>query len=272
VGEKLKYLSTTRTILVERKGKDKQEVPSFLKFVLCSNEVRKAVFIAKDEIRFWVMRLTPWDDDEGKIEGDDETRNYSEFIEEEVPAFLFDLQKRYNAGKMFVPQRENNSRMWFDPKRIYNDDLATMMAGTASNFEGSLLTFLEEMFKDTGAKTLELDTNYIKNNVPDAGNKDLNYIRNLLNDMPGVKKYTGEHPKGVRFPRRITEIDKAKGAQDEVGTVYWDKDRTMCRPWTFDAAYFLSPSDYEALCNRNRKENSAAAQEPKPDTQTEVPF
>lgn len=257
VGEKLKYLSTTRTILVERKGKDKQEVPSFLKFVLCSNEVRKAVFIAKDEIRFWVMRLTPWDDDEGKIEGDDETRNYSEFIEEEVPAFLFDLQKRYNAGKMFVPQRENNSRMWFDPKRIYNDDLATMMSGTASNFEGSLMVFLEEMFKDTGRLKLEFTVEYIKKYVPDAQGKDHMYIRNLLSDMPGVTKSKDSHR--VRFPFRITEYDVQQGSDKPVGSVYWGKENDMARPYCFDAAYFLTPSDYEAIKNRATKQDSAAA-------------
>ena len=274
VGEKLKYLSTTRTILVERKGKDKQEVPSFLKFVLCSNEVRKAVFIAKDEIRFWVMRLSPWDEESGRIEGDDETKNYSEFIEEEVPAFLFFLQKRFNSGKMFVPQRENSSRMWFDPKRIYNDDLATMMAGTASNFEGSLLSFLEEMFKDTGALKLEFDTEYIQKYVPDAARKDQQYIRNLLSDMPGVTK--SKESKRVRMPKRITENDKLAGAKDDIGTVYWDKESKQCRPFIFDAEYFVTPSDLLEIKSRRVKSDAAAATqsqtEQPSDGQTEVPF
>lgn len=271
VGEKLKYLSTTRTILVERKGKDKQEVPSFLKFVLCSNEVRKAVFIAKDEIRFWVMRLTPWPEDGERIEGDDETKNYSEFIEEEVPAFLYFLQKRFNSKQMFVPQRENNSRMWFDPKRIYNDDLATMMAGTASNFEGSLMSFLEEMFKDTGAMTLEFDTDYIQKYVPDAARKDQQYIRNLLSDMPGVTKSKDSHK--VRFAMRITEEDKRNGAKDDVGTFYWAREAKQCRPFVFNAEYFVSPADLNEMKQRKVKSDSAAAQaEHNKDTQTDVPF
>lgn len=273
VGEKLKYLSTTQTILVERKGKDKQEVPSFLKFVLCSNEVRKAVFIAKDEIRFWVMRLSPWADDNGLMEGDDPTKKYSEYIEEEVPAFIFFLQERFNSKQMFVKEREGSSRMWFDPKRIYNDDLAKMMNGTASNFEGSLMTFLEEMFKDTGAMTLEFDTDYIQKYVPDAARKDQNYIRTLLSDMPGVTKSPDSHR--VRFPMRLTEADKLAGAEGDIGSVYWCKDGKQCRPFIFNAEYFVSPQDLEEMKSRKVKTDSAAAQAQatkKDDSQTEVQF
>ena len=273
VGEKLKYLSTTQTILVERKGKDKQEVPSFLKFVLCSNEVRKAVFIAKDEIRFWVMRLSPWASDNGLLEGDDPTKKYSEYIEEEVPAFLYFLQKRFNSKQMFVQEREGSSRMWFDPKRIMNDDLATMMAGTASNFEGSLIEFLGEMFRDTGAMKLEFDTEYIQKYVPDAARKDQQYIRNLLSDMPGVTKSPDSHR--VRFAMRITEADKANGSKEDIGTVYWSRESKQCRPFIFSAEYFVTPSDLEEMKKRRAKPDSAAAQAPaskQEDSQTEVPF
>lgn len=163
--------------------------------------------------------------------------------------------------------------MWFDPKRIYNDDLAKMMNGTASNFEGSLMTFLEEMFKDTGAMTLEFDTDYIQKYVPDAARKDQNYIRTLLSDMPGVTKSPDSHR--VRFPMRLTEADKLAGAEGDIGSVYWCKDGKQCRPFIFNAEYFVSPQDLEEMKSRKVKTDSAAAQAQatkKDDSQTEVPF
>jgi hypothetical protein len=219
------------------------------------------------------MRLSPWASDNGLLEGDDPTKKYSEYIEEEVPAFLYFLQKRFNSKQMFVQEREGSSRMWFDPKRIMNDDLATMMAGTASNFEGSLIEFLGEMFRDTGAMKLEFDTEYIQKYVPDAARKDQQYIRNLLSDMPGVTKSPDSHR--VRFAMRITETDKANGSKADIGSVYWSHESKQCRPFIFSAEYFVTPSDLEEMKKRRAKPDSAAAQSPatkQEDSQTEVPF
>ena len=237
VGESLKYMSTSRTMHIEPKGKDKKEVPAFVKFVLCSNEVRKGIFIANDEIRFWVMRLTPWEDDNYDVEFDDK-------LEGEVPAFLYYLTERYSKGQMYVPEKEH--RMWFHPRRLENDDLKEMMSGTQSNFEGSLREFLQDMFLDTKRLKLTFDVKYIVDNVQDAKRKDQQYIRNLLKDMRGVTRLdSGKY----NMPLRITGemIDRDPTTPGSEGEVIWPARKIQCRPYEFDARYFLSSAEYDRL-------------------------
>lgn len=249
VGESLKYMSTTKTMHVESKGKDKKEMPAFVKFVLCSNEVRKGIFIGNDEIRFWVMRLTPWAEDNYDTNFDDE-------IEGEVPAFLYYLKDRYYKGNMFVPTKEH--RMWFDPKRLMNDDLKKMMSGTQSNFEGSLRNFLENMFIDTGRLKLDFDIAYIKENLVDAAKKDEQYIRTLLDEMAGVSKNTNGK---YKMPFRCTEKMKmsANPPAEDVGEVIWPSRGKQCRPYTFDAKFFLDAAEYADLIAEQKKKKQGNA-------------
>lgn len=263
VGEALKHMSTAEYMHIERKGKDKQEVRAFCKFVLCSNEVKKGVFIAKDEVRFWVMRLEPWDEDQGGFDKD-----FKKKIEEEVQGFLFYIRERWYRNKMFV--KESEGRMWFDPKRIANADLAKMMSGTQSNFEGSLIDYLENMFIDTGKSLLHFDVQYIWDNVPDARRKDQQYIRNLLDDMPGVTKEKNSGK--FKMPFRVTELMKRTDSsiKADEGDVMWPSAGKQCRPYAFDAKYFLSPEQYEKL--KAPKQKGAVGDEKSTPTQATLPL
>ena len=255
VGESLKYMSTSKTMHIEKKGKDKKEVPAFCKFVLCSNEVKKGVFIAKDEIRFWVMRLSPWDESEYD-------RDFDDKIEEEIQGFLFSLKQRWERNEMFVKEKEH--RMWFAPSRLENEDLKTMMAGTGSNFEGSLFTYMEEMFKDTGKLKLCFDVAYIYENVPDARKKDHNYIHNVLKEMHGVRQLdSAKQSMPIRITRDMLRQDPTL-KQDE-GEIVWSK-KKQCRAYEFDAKYFLSPSDYDKL--QEKRNPSVAAENSQQHTNT----
>ncbi len=236
VGETLKYLSTSNTVHVELKGKDKTEKPAFFKFVLASNELRKAVFVGKDEVRFWVMRLTPWADENVDL-------SFDKMIEEEVPAFLWALQKRYNEGKMYVPEWED--RMWFKAKRLINKDLETMMDGTSSNVEGSLRNYMHDLFLDTNRLKLEFDLKYILDHIDGAKRRGENSMRIMLEDMEGVYRDGGQRK--VAMPEYVTEEDIVLDSNLELGSIKWPTRKTTCRPYTFDAKYFLNPSEYQTI-------------------------
>ena len=251
VGESLKYMSTARTMHIEPKGKDKKEVPAFVKFVLCSNEVRKGVFISSDEVRYWVMRVTPWSkDSEGyPIDFDDR-------IVGEIPAFLYYLTDRYYKGQMLVPKKEE--RMWFHHDRLVNDDLKEMMSGTQSNFEGSLREFLRDMFLDTMRERLCFDVKSIVEQVPDAKRKDQQYIRNLLKDMKGViQKESGRYSMAHRLTQIEAALPEAPGIE---GEVVWSK-KAQCRPYEFEARWFLNEDEYKQLTAAQQKDATKAVPE-----------
>ncbi len=55
--ERLKNLSTTRNYKMEAKGRDREEVSFFAKFVLCSNNEYLPVVIDPGETRYWVRKI-----------------------------------------------------------------------------------------------------------------------------------------------------------------------------------------------------------------------
>ena len=59
ITERLKYLSTTNKDKLENKGKDREEIDFFGKFILCSNNEDNFIQIDENEIRFWVLKINP---------------------------------------------------------------------------------------------------------------------------------------------------------------------------------------------------------------------
>lgn len=57
--ERLKNLSTTLSYKIEAKGKDRNEIPFFGKFILCSNNEDTPVIIDMGENRYWVRKIAP---------------------------------------------------------------------------------------------------------------------------------------------------------------------------------------------------------------------
>ncbi|WP_335338980.1 hypothetical protein [Myroides odoratimimus] len=44
---------------MEAKGKDRQEIEFFAKFILCSNNEDNFIQIDEEEIRFWIRKIKP---------------------------------------------------------------------------------------------------------------------------------------------------------------------------------------------------------------------
>ena len=94
--ERLKNLSTTLSYKVEAKGKDRDEIAFFAKFVLCSNNEYLPVIIDAGETRYWVRKID-------RLQTDD--TDFLQKLKAEIPAFLYHLQHRQLST-------EKESRMW----------------------------------------------------------------------------------------------------------------------------------------------------------------
>ncbi len=73
----LKNLSTAQTYKVEAKGKDRQEVNFFAKFVLCSNNELFPVIIDTGETRYWVRKIMTLESDDTNFLAEVESANSS---------------------------------------------------------------------------------------------------------------------------------------------------------------------------------------------------
>lgn len=137
--ERLKNLSTTYNYKMEAKGRDREEVSFFAKFVLCSNNEYLPVVIDPGETRYWVRKIP-------KLTTDDTT--FLEKIRYEIPAFLHALTYRQLSTA-------EESRMWFDPKLIDTEALQKIIRANRNRVELELA----EMLLDIMA-SMEVDTVY----------------------------------------------------------------------------------------------------------------
>lgn len=129
--ELLKNLSTAQTYKVEAKGKDRQEVNFFAKFVLCSNNELFPVIIDVGETRYWVRKVMRLDSDD---------TNFLQKLKEQIPAFLYYLQHRPLSTT-------KESRMWFDPALIRTEALERIMQSNRNHTEIDIVELLRTIME-----------------------------------------------------------------------------------------------------------------------------
>ena len=82
--EKIKDLSTSKTILVNPKGGSQYNLPFFGKFIFTSNN-KRMVYVDEESKRFWINKVHPLKEDDPL---------FHEKLEKEIPAVLYYLKHR----------------------------------------------------------------------------------------------------------------------------------------------------------------------------------
>lgn len=129
--ERLKYLSTAKSLKAEAKGVDKAEIPFFGKFILCSNNEDSFIYIEKQEIRYWVVKVEPFEK---------EIHNLLEVLKNELSHFLYFLDKRHVKSL-------KKTRMWFSPHEIHTTALETLKKGNRNSTVKEIIQLLQEEFE-----------------------------------------------------------------------------------------------------------------------------
>lgn len=143
ITERLKYLSTTDKDKVEAKGKDRQEIEFFAKFILCSNNEDNFIQIDEEEIRFWIRKIRP-------IHTEDVF--FLKKLNKEIPYFLKYLQTRDYFS-------EQKTRMWFKPEQIMTASLLKLI--NQNKGEVLILELINECFEKTDEEELKFAPNDI---------------------------------------------------------------------------------------------------------------
>ena len=144
--ERIKNLSTAKYFKAEAKGKDKEEVEFFGKFILCSNNEENFVKIDANEIRYWVRKVPTL--------GDSVDPNLFSELVKEVPVFAYFLSQRIVATKIAT-------RMWFTKEQIHTEALNVLIRGNKSSIEKEI----EEMLKDEFAVFEKSELCYTSKNI-----------------------------------------------------------------------------------------------------------
>lgn len=175
ITERLKYLSTTDKDKVEAKGKDREEIEFFGKFILCSNNEDTFILIDSNEIRFWVRKITPFQSED--------TEFLSKLISE-IPAFL-----KYLLDRPFSTHKK--TRMWFTPEQIKTKALSKLMWLNNNALEKEVVKLLYEVFDTISDDIIKATPRDIENNLRKIRkrNYELNEIRKILRDKWALEPY-----------------------------------------------------------------------------------
>lgn len=129
--EKIKSITTAKSISVNQKHTQQYSIPFFGKIILCTNKERDFMRIDKEEIRFWVRKINP-------INGNKNTNIESDLFNE-IPAFLRVL--------IDLPEIDfTRSRMVFTREEIETTALATVKEESSSWLKKDLTSMIEDYF------------------------------------------------------------------------------------------------------------------------------
>ena len=168
ITERLKYLSTTNKDKLENKGKDREEIDFFGKFILCSNNEENFIQIDENEIRFWVLKINSI-----KLENTEFLQN----LITEIPLFLsFLIHRKFHS--------EKKSRMWFAPEEIKTKALQKLILKNSNKLECKIIELLNEFFESNEETEIEVVPQDILNML----NKMFRQLHYSRNDMRNVLK------------------------------------------------------------------------------------
>ena len=119
--ERLKNLSTALSYKVEAKGKDRNEIAFFAKFVLCSNNEYLPVIIDAGETRYWVRKIDR-------------------------------LQHRQLST-------EKKSRMWFAPSLLHTEALQRIIRSNRNRLEMEIHELILDIMESVGTDTFSFCPN-----------------------------------------------------------------------------------------------------------------
>ena len=135
--ERLKNLSTTLSYKVEAKGKDRDEIAFFAKFVLCSNNEYLPVIIDAGETRYWVRKIE-------RLQSDD--TDFLQKLKAAIPAFLHFPQHRQLSS-------ETESRMWFTPSLLHTEALQKIIRSNRNRLEIEMQELILDIMDSVGTDT-----------------------------------------------------------------------------------------------------------------------
>ena len=141
--ERLKNLSTTLSYKVEAKGKDRDEIAFFAKFVLCSNNEHLPVIIDAGETRYWVRKID-------RLESDD--TSFLQKLIDEIPAFIYFLTYRELSTK-------KESRMWFNPQLLHTAALQRIIRSNRNRLEIEMSELILDIMESVGIDSISFCLN-----------------------------------------------------------------------------------------------------------------
>lgn len=214
--ERIKNLSTTKSIKSESKGKDKIEQEFYGKFILCANNENDFIKIAPQEIRFWVRKVE-------KIEHDNIYLLAQ--MKSEIPAFLYFLTNRKVIS-------ENKTRMWFTKEQLHTEALKKVIQSGNTKLENEIKLLIKDQILINNLNEIALTPKDIiellksENNV---NNITLTDVKKIIDEKWGYQPVT--EPKYYTRYKWLSDVNE---------NYYSHEEKKQGRFYTFNKDEFVN--------------------------------
>lgn len=197
--EKLKYLSTGKTIKVSQKFVSEYDIPLFAKVILCTNKVKDFMKIDDEEIRFWIRHIPV-------IKGKKNTLIEQQLFDE-IPKFL-----RYMTDLPPI-NFDTGSRMVLTKEQIYTEALNDAKHESRSWLYKEIEILICDVFDNNPDLTSFMasltdikEKWFLTNQQVTRG-----YIRKVLQDEAGLIPQCSPNGTSIRY---------SKFGEEQVGTLW----------------------------------------------------
>lgn len=199
--ERIKNLSTARQFKAEAKGKDRQEIEFFGKFILCSNNETSFIHIDKEEIRYWVIKVRPF---QGTVQHSSDI--FFEKLKYEIPAFL-----NFLINRSFHTQ--SKSRMWFTPQQLETDALIRLKASNKSMTEKEMIEILQMIMEDKNLNEVCFQLQDLGSSLSNLNRRNYSTIsiKEILTSLWGLSANNSSYTKYIVFPDGTIHSEQHKG-------------------------------------------------------------
>jgi len=198
--ERIKNLSTAMSFKAESKGKDRNEVDFFAKFILNSNNEYRPIIIDQGETRYWVRKVSPLKKENDRILGE---------LKAEIPHFLYFLLHRDYSTKY-------ESRMWFRHDLLITDALRKIIQFNRGSLEIEMMNLISEIMQIKELETYTFCVNDMLRMLKQISIKtEPTQIRAILKD-----KWSIAPGAATRYTAHLFDETSAIVEKEKVGRTY----------------------------------------------------
>lgn len=185
--EKLKSLSTGKSIQVTRKFIEDHPLPFFGKIIMNTNKVKDFMKINSEEIRFWIREVPP-------ITGKKNTLIEQQLFSE-IPKFL-----RYLIGLPEI-NFNNGTRMVFTQEQLKTDALYNVKEESRSQLFKEIEILVNDYFEDhPQIKSFKVSVKDIKEEwFKNNHQVSMSYIKKVLQEEAGMIPECSEQGRSIKY-------------------------------------------------------------------------
>lgn len=211
--ERIKALSTAETFTMEGKFRDAQEIESYIKIGISSNNVTHFAQVEQDEIRFWVREVPQIE----KV-----TFNLLEKLQAEIPHFIHYLESREMVT-------EQESRAHFATELIQTDALKNLKKESRWNIDKEIGYAMQSYISGVEKSVVHLSLKNLQSLVDNIKHSKSDYRNALELRMKKRRSQYSVYYNYLEYNEHTGQVDNKK---------------QKSQFYTFYAADFFKPDDY----------------------------